>query len=124
MIAIGLLLKLQELVKHSYDFKNKKVGLIGGGLSGVQILPSLQQIEGTQISNFVRAKVWLAGAFFDTTMEQLGLDPKVLSCKSLSQEKSANQSRPPMLPDRSAISSLISRARGVRHKSGKIRSIP
>lgn len=67
--------------KNGYDFKNKKIGLIGGGSSGVQILPSLQRIEGTIINNFVRARVWIAGAFFDSTMEQMGLDPKVLGCK-------------------------------------------
>jgi hypothetical protein len=72
---------IRQLMMDRYDFKNKRIGLIGGGSSAVQILPSLQQLEGTTINNFVRGKVWIAGAFFDSTMEKLGLDPKVLSCK-------------------------------------------
>jgi len=69
------------LISDRYDFKNKNIGLVGGGSSAVQILPCLQKIEGATITNFVRGRVWLAGAFFDSTMEKLGLDPKVLTCK-------------------------------------------
>lgn len=65
----------------SYDFKNKRIGMIGGGSSGVQILPELVKIEGITLSCFVRSKAWIANPFFDETMEKLGLDPKILSCK-------------------------------------------
>jgi len=64
----------------SYDFKNKKIGVIGGGSSSVQIVPILQKVEGAQLSCFVRSKMWISNPFGDYVMDKLGLDPKVLHC--------------------------------------------
>lgn len=68
-------------VIQSVDLKNKRIGLIGGGSSGVQILPELLKEEGTSVSLFVRTPTYIANPFFDLTMEEMGLDPKVLSCE-------------------------------------------
>ncbi|RDW58432.1 flavin-binding monooxygenase-1 [Coleophoma crateriformis] len=73
----------------SYDFTNKKVAMIGGGSSGVQILPELVNIPGITISCFVRSKVWIANPFFDETMEKLGLDPKILTFSEKQQKQFA-----------------------------------
>lgn len=67
----------------SYDFKNKKVGIIGNGSSAIQIIPSLQKLEGTKLTCFMRSPTWIAGAFGDNAMKQLGLDPSQTECKSL-----------------------------------------
>ncbi|KAI1076622.1 flavin-binding monooxygenase [Whalleya microplaca] len=64
---------------EDYDFKNKRVGVIGNGSSAIQIVPSLQKIEGTQLSCFVRSKTWITNPFGDVVMKQLGLDPKQLA---------------------------------------------
>ncbi|KAI2603657.1 flavin-binding monooxygenase [Hypoxylon sp. NC1633] len=62
----------------NYDFKNKRVGIIGNGSSAIQIVPSLQKIEGTQLSCFVRSKTWITNPFGDNVMRKLGLDPNKL----------------------------------------------
>lgn len=66
-----------------YDFRKKKVGVIGGGSSSIQIVPQLQKIEGADVSVFVRSKTWISNPFGDHAMIKLGLDPKVLDCKNI-----------------------------------------
>lgn len=65
--------------KEGYDFKNKRIGVIGNGSSAIQIVPSLQKIEGAQLSCFVRSKTWILNPFGDIVMQKLGLDPKNLA---------------------------------------------
>ncbi|RYC53664.1 hypothetical protein CHU98_g12545, partial [Xylaria longipes] len=65
-------------VKRCYDFRDKRVGIIGNGSSAIQIVPSLQKIEGAQLSCFVRSKTWITNPFGDAVMNKLGLDPKQL----------------------------------------------
>ncbi|KAI0546280.1 flavin-binding monooxygenase [Xylaria curta] len=66
------------LWNDEYDFKNKRIGIIGNGSSAIQIVPSLQKIEGTQLSCFVRSKTWITNPFGDVVMNKLGLDPRQL----------------------------------------------
>ena len=47
----------------SYDLKDKKIALIGGGSSGIQILPVLQPIAKT-IDHYSRSKMWIASGGF------------------------------------------------------------
>ncbi|KAI1390690.1 FAD/NAD(P)-binding domain-containing protein [Hypoxylon trugodes] len=63
---------------ENYDFKNKRVGIIGNGSSAIQIVPSLQKIEGTKLSCFVRSKTWITNPFGDSVMAKLGLKPTQL----------------------------------------------
>ncbi|KAK2672805.1 FAD/NAD(P)-binding domain superfamily [Fusarium oxysporum f. sp. vasinfectum] len=37
---------------QDYDFKNKNIGVIGGGSSSIQIVPELQKVEGAKLSCF------------------------------------------------------------------------
>ncbi|CAF3645406.1 unnamed protein product [Fusarium graminearum] len=60
---------------QEYDFKNKKIGVIGGGSSSIQIVPELQKVEGAELSIFVRSKVWISNRFGENTMKSLGWDP-------------------------------------------------
>ncbi|KAI8934698.1 hypothetical protein NX059_008387 [Plenodomus lindquistii] len=48
---------------ESYDFTNKRIGVIGSGSSSIQIVPCLQRLPGTQISTFVRSKTWISPPF-------------------------------------------------------------
>ncbi|KAK2675266.1 FAD/NAD(P)-binding domain superfamily [Fusarium oxysporum f. sp. vasinfectum] len=61
---------------ESYDCRNKKIGVIGNGSSGIQIVPSLQRLEGTQLWCFVRSPTWIAPGFGDSAMRKMGKDPK------------------------------------------------
>ncbi|KAH7256023.1 hypothetical protein BKA59DRAFT_521151 [Fusarium tricinctum] len=61
---------------ESYDPRNKKIGVIGNGSSGIQIVPSLQRLEGTQLWCFVRSPTWIAPGFGDSAMRKMGKDPK------------------------------------------------
>ncbi|KAH8820421.1 flavin-binding monooxygenase [Xylogone sp. PMI_703] len=63
---------------QEYDFKNKRIGVIGGGSSSIQIVPSLQKVEGARLSCFVRSRTWISNPFGDGAMLKLGLDPNSL----------------------------------------------
>ncbi|KAM3077470.1 hypothetical protein ACMFMG_006810 [Clarireedia jacksonii] len=60
---------------QDYDFKDKRVGVIGGGSSAIQIVPNLQKIEGIHLSTFVRSKTWVSNPFGDDAMIKMGFDP-------------------------------------------------
>jgi hypothetical protein len=64
-----------------YDFRNKSVGVVGNGSSGIQIVPKLQSTEGLKLTCFMRSPTWISGSFGDTAMLQLGLDPSQTECK-------------------------------------------
>lgn len=66
---------------QEYDFKNRTIGIIGGGSSSIQIVPELQKVEGTMLNCFVRSKVWISNRFGDETMAQLGWDYSDTKCK-------------------------------------------
>lgn len=61
---------------EKYDFSNKKIGVIGGGSSAIQIIPNLQKLPGVRLSCFIRSKTWISPPFGDHAMEMLGLDHK------------------------------------------------
>lgn len=65
----------------SYDFTNKKIGIIGNGSSAIQIIPSLQKVQDTQLSCFMRSPTWISFSFGDHAMMNLGLDPTVTESK-------------------------------------------
>jgi cation diffusion facilitator CzcD-associated flavoprotein CzcO len=59
----------------TYDFRNKTIGIIGNGSSAIQIIPSLQKVEGASLKCFMRSPTWISSAFGDDGMIELGLDP-------------------------------------------------
>ncbi|GAB7364263.1 hypothetical protein MBLNU230_g4811t1 [Neophaeotheca triangularis] len=44
---------------HDYDYSNKKIAVIGNGSSGIQIVPQMVKLPGTQVRNFVRGPAWV-----------------------------------------------------------------
>lgn len=72
---------LTDLHLSSYDFRNKKVGVIGGGSSAIQIVPQLQKIEGLEMSCFVRSKTWISNRFGDFIMKKMGWETNDLTSK-------------------------------------------
>lgn len=64
-----------------YDFRHKKIAVIGGGSSSIQIVPELQKIDGTRVSVFTRQKTWITNRFGDQIMGQMGWDPTQLDSK-------------------------------------------
>ncbi|KAF7960488.1 hypothetical protein EAE96_000168 [Botrytis aclada] len=65
----------------NYDFKNKRIGVIGGGSSAIQIIPSLQKVSGTKLSCFIRSKTWISRPFGDVAMERLGIKETYFSAE-------------------------------------------
>ncbi|KAF2659355.1 FAD/NAD(P)-binding domain-containing protein [Lophiostoma macrostomum CBS 122681] len=59
---------------ESYDFSNKRIGVIGSGSSSIQIVPSLQRIAGTQVSTFVRSQTWISPPFSSQLWSQYDFD--------------------------------------------------
>lgn len=60
---------------HSYDYKGKRIGVIGNGSSGIQILPQLAKLKDTQIISFQKGPTWIT----QSLGEALGVtvsDPK------------------------------------------------
>jgi hypothetical protein len=69
--------------QNRYDFKGKRVGVIGNGSSAIQIIPRLQQVEGSQLTCFMRSPTWISPPFADHGLQELGLDPTKTECTSL-----------------------------------------
>lgn len=44
---------------HSFDYTNKRIGIIGNGSSGIQILPRMARLHGTQITSFQKGPTWI-----------------------------------------------------------------
>ena len=47
----------------SYDFTNKRIGIIGSGSSAIQIVPKLQKVPGAQLKCFMRSRTWISPPF-------------------------------------------------------------
>lgn len=58
----------------SVDFKNKRIGIIGSGSSAIQIVPKLQQVEGAQLSCFIRSRTWISPPFSQRVQDEMGLE--------------------------------------------------
>lgn len=72
------------LTPYRYDFRNKRIGVIGNGSSAIQIVPNLQQLEGVTLKSFMRSPTWISSTFGDAAMIQLGMDPKKIECRLFS----------------------------------------
>ena len=44
---------------HSYDYFHKRIGIIGNGSSGIQILPQMAKLPGVDITAFQRNPTWI-----------------------------------------------------------------
>lgn len=78
------------LTSSSYEFKNKTVGVIGGGSSAIQIVPELQRLEGVNLKCFVRSKTWISQPFGEASMKKLGLSE--IACRlMISSKKCVNR---------------------------------
>ncbi|KAF9779077.1 hypothetical protein IL306_002713 [Fusarium sp. DS 682] len=44
---------------HNYDYSNKRIAVIGNGSSGIQIVPQMVKLPGTEVTNFVRGPAWV-----------------------------------------------------------------
>lgn len=44
---------------HDYDYSNKKIAVIGNGSSGIQILPEMAKLPGTQVTSYQRGPTWI-----------------------------------------------------------------
>lgn len=44
---------------HNYDYANKRIAVIGNGSSGIQIVPQMAKLPGTDVMNFVRGPAWV-----------------------------------------------------------------
>lgn len=67
---------------HRYDFVNKRVAIIGGGSSSIQIVPELRKVPGTKLSIFVRNKTWITNRLGDEIMNLIGWDPNQINSKA------------------------------------------
>ena len=41
---------------HSFDYSGKKIAIIGNGSSGIQILPEIAKLDGTEVTSFQRCR--------------------------------------------------------------------
>lgn len=44
---------------HNYDYSNKRIAVIGNGSSGIQILPQMAKLPGTQVTSYQRGPTWI-----------------------------------------------------------------
>jgi cation diffusion facilitator CzcD-associated flavoprotein CzcO len=62
------------MASSSYNFENKRIGVIGGGSSAIQIIPALQKTKGATLDCFVRSRTWISRPFGDSAVAKLGLE--------------------------------------------------
>lgn len=44
---------------HDFDYSNKRIAVIGNGSSGIQIVPQMAKLPGTDVMNFIRGPTWV-----------------------------------------------------------------
>lgn len=44
---------------HDFDYSGKRIAVIGNGSSGIQIVPQLAKLPGTDVTNFIRGPTWI-----------------------------------------------------------------
>ncbi|KAF9874362.1 cyclohexanone 1, 2-monooxygenase [Colletotrichum karsti] len=44
---------------HNFDYSGKRIAVIGNGSSGIQIVPQMQKLPGTDVMNFIRGPSWV-----------------------------------------------------------------
>ncbi|KPI37641.1 putative sterigmatocystin biosynthesis monooxygenase stcW [Cyphellophora attinorum] len=44
---------------HTFDYSQKRIGVIGNGSSAIQILPQMAALPGTQVTSFQRTPTWI-----------------------------------------------------------------
>ncbi|KAF2094438.1 FAD/NAD(P)-binding domain-containing protein [Rhizodiscina lignyota] len=44
---------------HDFDYSHKRIAVIGNGSSGIQILPQMAKLEGTDVTSFQRGPTWV-----------------------------------------------------------------
>ncbi|KAL2877112.1 hypothetical protein SGCOL_007734 [Colletotrichum sp. CLE4] len=44
---------------HDFDYSNKRIAVIGNGSSGIQIVPQMAKLPGTDVMNFIRGPAWV-----------------------------------------------------------------
>ncbi|KAK1703884.1 phenylacetone monooxygenase [Colletotrichum lupini] len=44
---------------HDFDYSNKRIAVIGNGSSGIQIVPQMAKLPGTDVLNFIRGPAWV-----------------------------------------------------------------
>ncbi|KAF2154184.1 FAD/NAD(P)-binding domain-containing protein [Myriangium duriaei CBS 260.36] len=58
---------------ESYDFTNKRVGIIGSGSSAIQIIPNLRKTAGIHLDCFIRGRTWISPPFAQNIQDELGM---------------------------------------------------
>ncbi|GAM84391.1 hypothetical protein ANO11243_023850 [Dothideomycetidae sp. 11243] len=58
---------------ESYDFTNKRVGIIGSGSSAIQIIPNLRKTAGVHLDCFIRGRTWISPPFAQKIQDELGM---------------------------------------------------
>ncbi|KAH6995475.1 hypothetical protein BKA56DRAFT_473041 [Ilyonectria sp. MPI-CAGE-AT-0026] len=76
---------------ESLDLRNKRVGVVGNGSSAIQIVPTIQKLDGIKVWNFARSPTWVSTAFGDAAMTKLGMDPKETTFPRHHQERMAKE---------------------------------
>ena len=44
---------------HDFDYSHKRIAVIGNGSSGIQIVPQMAKLPGTDVTNFQRGPTWI-----------------------------------------------------------------
>lgn len=57
-----------------FDYSNKRIGIIGGGSSAIQIIPQLQKLEGNKLVCFIRSKTWISYLFGHAAQQKLKME--------------------------------------------------
>lgn len=70
---------------HSIDYSNKRIAIIGNGSSGIQILPQLAKLPGTDVTSFQRGPTWVVNTMNPASL--LGKDDPTYNPEYTEDEK-------------------------------------
>ncbi|OAL31231.1 hypothetical protein AYO20_08286 [Fonsecaea nubica] len=70
---------------NTYDYSHKRIGIIGNGSSGIQILPEMVKLEGTTVVSFQRGPTYITpsiGETLDVKAGELGVNTEETSMEN------------------------------------------
>lgn len=82
---------------HSFDYSNKRIAVIGNGSSGIQIVPQMAKLPGTEVTNFIRGPTWVTYRVSPAT--HLGRPSDEVNPSYLEEEKQLFSEHPTAMRD-------------------------
>jgi len=96
---------------HDYDFSHKRIAVVGNGSSGIQILPEMAKLEGTEVTSFQNGPTWIFSRM--TPASLVGSDDPAYNPKYREEDKQRFQDPEELKEYRKNVQGRINKAFGM-----------